>query len=124
MCSEVKRRGGEKKNLPTAVPKRSISQGRFKLFFLFFPICRYQLQWRWRFGCIAQHEDVIKGPNFQIMFSSHPVDRNRGCMGRHAGRLILICNPNWRLTNSFDLPLEARARSAKKPVPHNHLLLR
>lgn len=74
--------------------------------------------------CIAQHKDVIKGPNFQIMYSSHPVDRNRGFMGRHAGRLILICNPNWRLTNSFDLPLEARARSAKKLIRHNHLLLR
>lgn len=31
------------------------------------------------------------------------------------GRFILICKPNWRLTNSFDLPLEARARSAKNP---------
>lgn len=73
--------------------------------------------------CIAQHKDVIKGPNFQIMYSSVPVDRNRGSMGRHAGRLILICNPNWRLTNSFDLPLEARARSAKKLIRYNHLLL-
>lgn len=45
-------------------------------------------------------------------------------MGRHAGRLILICNPNWRLTNSFDLPLEAQARSAKNLISHNHLLLR
>lgn len=66
---------------------------------------------------IARHKDVIKGPNFQIMYSSDPVDRNRGFIGpSRRGGSSLICNPNWRLTNSFDLPLEARARSAKNPI--------
>lgn len=75
---------------------------------------------------IAEHKDVIKGPNFQIMYSSHPVDRNRGFTGpSRRGGSSLICNPNWRLTNSFDLPLEAAGQKCKEShSPHDHLLLR
>lgn len=63
----------KKKNLPTAVPKRSILQGRFKLYFiLFFSICRYQLQWRWQFDALLTMKMLSKALIFKLCTAVTP----------------------------------------------------
>lgn len=62
MCFELKKKK-EKKNLPTAAPKRSILQDRFKPFF---PICRYPLQWRWQFDVLLNIKMLSKALIFEL----------------------------------------------------------
>lgn len=97
---------------------------------------KFERQYVW----LVDHESAALLPSlkketiFQMksLAVSHPVDGAglrmgvlRRWLGRYSGRLILICNPNWRLTNSFDPrkvgPLEARARSASNFIHMKNL---